>query len=412
MPKLMFIGTSTGMVRATTFPPSAAARSPAVSWRGTRSGTAESTVSTFQLIDRPAAADIAATSSISSSLNRSSPPSNAPSRNVPSCVAHRRAQGEDLVTAGVARRHGLAVAVAVGRRQGGREAESAGLDRLVQQAHHLGELVGRGLVADGVGAHDVPAQGAVADHEPGVDAERAVEAVEVLGERLPLPVDALLEGGERHALDLGHHAAQVVGVVGMERREGEAAVAGHEGGHAVDVGRRGERVPEELGVVVGVRVDEAGAHDEAARIELVARGVGDAVGGVVAEGDGDDPSVLHADVAGAPGAPVPSTMVAPRMMRSSMSAPRWRRCRAVTSDAPDPITADLTVCQMLATPNPSDHAPAATPAHVSSRRGAPRSGCRRRRRAASATTSPLASPVRRRRRPSIRWRPAPRPAPG
>ena len=103
--------------------------------------------------------------------------------------------------------------------------EAAGLDRLVQQAHHLVELLGRGLVADGVGAHHVAAQRAVADHEAGVDADAAVEAVEVLGEGLPLPVDALLERGERHALDLGHHAAQVVGVVGVQRGEREAAVA-------------------------------------------------------------------------------------------------------------------------------------------------------------------------------------------
>ncbi len=48
----MFMGTRTGMVRATTRPPTAAARSPAESCRGTRSGTRESTVNTFQLIGR------------------------------------------------------------------------------------------------------------------------------------------------------------------------------------------------------------------------------------------------------------------------------------------------------------------------------------------------------------------------
>ena len=40
----------------------------------------------------------------------------------------------------------------------------------------------------------------------------AVDPVEVLGERLPAPVGAVLERGERHALDLGHHLAEVVGV--------------------------------------------------------------------------------------------------------------------------------------------------------------------------------------------------------
>ena len=54
--KLMFIGTCTGMVSATSRPPSSAARSPADSWRGTRSGSRESTVSTFQFNGRLAAA--------------------------------------------------------------------------------------------------------------------------------------------------------------------------------------------------------------------------------------------------------------------------------------------------------------------------------------------------------------------
>ena len=275
-PKLMFMGTSTGMVSATTRPPSSAARSAAASWRGTRSGTVESTVSTFQLIGRPAAADMAATSSISSSLNWSRPPSKAPSRIVPSCSPTAAHRARSSSRARVAGRHRLAVAVGVGGRQGGGEAQAAGLDRVVEQGDHRVELLGRGLVADGVGAHHVAAQGAVADHEPGVDADAPVEPVEVLAEALPVPVDPLLQGGERHALDPGHHAAQVVGVVGPERGQGEAAVAADDRGHAVDVGRGGERVPEELGVVVGVGVDEAGAHHQAGGVERVVRGVVDA----------------------------------------------------------------------------------------------------------------------------------------
>src|SRR5918994_1771993 len=139
VPKLMFMGTSTGMVSATTRPPWAAAASAASSWRGTRSGAAESTVRTFQLIDRPAAA------------------------------------------------------VAVARRQRGRKAQPAGVDRPVEQPDHHLELGGCGLVADRVGAHHVAAQRAVPDHEPGVEADPAVDTAEVVGECLPLPVDAVLE---------------------------------------------------------------------------------------------------------------------------------------------------------------------------------------------------------------------------
>ena len=69
----------------------------------------------------------------------------------------------------------------------------------------------------------------------------------------------VLERGERHALDLRHHPAEVVGVLGVHRREREAAVAADDAGDAVDVARRRDRVPEQLRVVVGVRVDEARA---------------------------------------------------------------------------------------------------------------------------------------------------------
>ena len=81
----MFIGTSVGMVSATTRPPSSRARVDACICRGIRSGTVASMVRTFQLIGRPATALICASSSISSSSNLSRQPDTMPSRNVPSC---------------------------------------------------------------------------------------------------------------------------------------------------------------------------------------------------------------------------------------------------------------------------------------------------------------------------------------
>ena len=102
----MFIGTCTGMVSATSRPPSSCARSPAESWRGTRSGSRASTVSTFQLSGRLAAALTDPSSSISSSENWSRQPCTMPSSVVPawapvsalmamssSGVAHRLATG-------------------------------------------------------------------------------------------------------------------------------------------------------------------------------------------------------------------------------------------------------------------------------------------------------------------------------
>ena len=112
------------------------------------------------------------------------------------------------------------------------------------------------------------------DHEPGVDGDAPVEGGQVLAEGRPPPTDALLKGLEGHALDLGHHAAGVVGVLGaggVERGEGESAVAAGDGGDAVVHGGRGVRVPEELGVVVGVRIDEAGGEDESGGVLAGAR---------------------------------------------------------------------------------------------------------------------------------------------
>ena len=49
---------------------------------------------------------------------------------------------------------------------------------------------------------------------------------------------------------------------GLHRGEAEAAVAEHHRGDAVPAGDRAVRVPADLGVVVGVQVDEAGRDDQ------------------------------------------------------------------------------------------------------------------------------------------------------
>ena len=114
----------------------------------------------------------------------------------------------------------------------------------------------------------------MADEEPGVYRDATVERVEILTKCLPGPVDAVLECNERHALDLRHHLARVVGVSGSQGRKGEATVATDHGGHAVPAGRRGQRVPVQLGVVVGVGIDEAWCHHQAADVHHLVQGTG------------------------------------------------------------------------------------------------------------------------------------------
>ena len=117
--------------------------------------------------------------------------------------------------------------------------------------------------------------------------------VEVLGERLEVPRDP---GGERrdvHVLDVLERVGEQIAVLGSARRDAEAAVPGDDRGDAVPRRRREGRIPEHLGVVVGVDVDEAGCDDEAAGIELVAARQ--------TRPDLRDHTVAHRDVGDAPG---------------------------------------------------------------------------------------------------------------
>ena len=204
-------------------------------------------------------------------------------------VADHLAEGQHLAAVGVAGRDRVAVAVGVGAGLGGREAEAAGLERLGQQPGHLGHLLVGGHLAAPLVAHHPPAEGAVADEEAGVDAEVPLELAQVVAEAGPVPGEAVLQGHQGHALDLGHHPADVVVVLGLDRGQGEAAVAADHRGHAVEVGGGGGRVPEQLGVVVGVGVDDAGRHHQALGVQL-----GGAL--LVDLAHGHDPPVADADV--------------------------------------------------------------------------------------------------------------------
>ena len=114
--------------------------------------------------------------------------------------------------------------------------------------------------------------------------------------RRPVPRHAVAQRLERHALDPGQHAHEVVAVggVGRQRRDGEAAVARERGGDAVQRRRRERAVPEHLGVVVGVHVDEA-------RRDHLAGGVdGGGAASASTRADLHDAVAVDADVGPAP----------------------------------------------------------------------------------------------------------------
>ena len=120
-----------------------------------------------------------------------------------------------------------------------------------------------------------------------------VHRVQVLAEGLPAPVKTLAQRLVGHALDVDQIADQHLVHVRPGRRQTHAAVAGDDGGHAV-LGRGCQQaVPAELGVVMRVRVDEAGAHGEAVGLDAAPRAAAAA-----RAGDGADAVAVDENVAG------------------------------------------------------------------------------------------------------------------
>ncbi len=147
-------------------------------------------------------------------------------------------------------------------------------------------------------AHDDPADGAVAGHEAGVDPQLPIQLAEILAKALPVPGHARLQARHRHSLHSGQHAHQVGRRLGAQRRDAEAAVAAEHGGHAVIARRAQGAVPEDLRVVVGVHVHEAGGDDAALGVYLAA-------GGCSYRADVGNPAVDDAEIAADLGCPCP-----------------------------------------------------------------------------------------------------------
>ena len=133
---------------------------------------------------------------------------------------------------------------------------------------HTGDLLGRRRPLVGVVAHDEETECRVAEVGGEVQAEAVpLDRGEVLGEGGEVPGDA----GPRAETSISSTFSRVWAIKsrcsGSGGRDGEAAVARHHGGDTVEA-RRGEtRVPEHLGVVVGVDVNEPGCDNVTLRIE-------------------------------------------------------------------------------------------------------------------------------------------------
>ncbi len=181
-------------------------------------------------------------------------------------------QRAQLALVGEARGHRHAALAVVRRRGAGGKADRAGAHALEHDAAHGGDLVVARGALGGRFAHDVAAHRRMADEGRHVERRAAaLEHVEVLGHGLELPADPGAQHLERHALDLGQVAHHALALGRAAGGDGEAAVADHRAGDAQRRARREPRVPGDLGVVVGVVVDDSRHQGEPLRVERFAR---------------------------------------------------------------------------------------------------------------------------------------------
>ncbi len=140
----------------------------------------------------------------------------------------------------------------------------------MQYPAHLGMLrLGRHSAALGrFDAHHVIEQRIHRHVGQQVDAlGQTVERVHELGVAFPVPGQRRLHRSQRDGLGAHHGQHRALALLRFDRREAEAAVADHDRGDTVPGRNRQIRIPENLGVVMGVEVDEARGDNQPAGID-------------------------------------------------------------------------------------------------------------------------------------------------
>ena len=211
---------------------------------------------------------------------------------------HRSPECEQLVLGGIGTRDGFTVDGPVGLGAGGREAQRAGLDRLLDDARHAGDVLGvGGLVARTPFTHHVAPDRAVGHLGSVIDCQPLLfDRVKVFGEALPLPGDSLGQRRTGDILHAFHQFDEPLFAAGCHGCEPDTTVAADHRGHPVQARRLQQSVPADLTVVVGVDVDEPGCHDASGCVDVLRRlGVQTAVVALAAPDLDNDP-VLDPDI--------------------------------------------------------------------------------------------------------------------
>src|SRR6202011_3032046 len=90
----------------------------------------------------------------------------------------------------------------------------------------------------------------------------ALYAVEKLRIADPVPRHPSFHRGERNRLVASHCQHRAFPGLGSDRGEAESAVADHYRGHAVPTRDAAVRIPEQLGIIVRMQIDETGCDNE------------------------------------------------------------------------------------------------------------------------------------------------------
>ena len=198
----------------------------------------------------------------------------------------------DLVLRGAVGGDQVAASGLVEREPRRGEPDRADLDRLLGERPHPVQILGRrGLAVGAASSHHIHPQRRVRQISGDVDvALSRLHRIEVLGERLPIPWQAVDHHHAGDVLHAGHHVDEDVVVLGATGREANAAVAHHRGRHAVRRRRRHAVGPDGLPVVMGMEIDKTGCDEESGRVDLA--------GSVpVHSADGRDDAVADRDIA-------------------------------------------------------------------------------------------------------------------
>jgi len=155
-----------------------------------------------------------------------------------------------------------------------REAEGTGAHRFLgKEVHGLDVVGGCQLAPHSAFAHHIDPQRMMGHLGSDIDrARHLLERVQILRERLPVPLQTFGKDDAGDVLHPLHQIDEALAVLRPHRSETHSAVAEHDRRGTVPGGWGEFRIPHRLPIVVGMDVDPAGGHQKSAGIDLASSG--------------------------------------------------------------------------------------------------------------------------------------------